>query len=259
MHYHSLFISDIHLGTKQCHIEYLLKFLHDNTFNNVFLIGDTIDFHSLSRNWYWSQDHNTFIQKILRMSRKGTHVVIIPGNHDIILREWIKEISPFFFGDIVIVEEFEYLSIHNQKFLLLHGDKYDGIIRSMHWLYWLGDKTYSVITDINTLYNKIRKLFGQDYWSLSSYLKSQVKETIQIINKFDELVTHECTYKNYDGIIYGHTHTPYIKTINNKIIMNDGDVCENVTCIIETMSGKFQLIKMTNNSILQESFPTSVK
>ena len=177
MNYHSLFISDIHLGTKQCHVEFLLKFLHDNSFNNIFLLGDTLDILSLSRNWYWNKNHNIFIQKILKLSKKGTNIVIIPGNHDEILREWIKEITPFFFGDIVILEEFEYMSLHGKRFLLFHGDKYDGIIHYLPWLYWLGDKTYEIIISINTLYNKIRKLFGQNYWSLSAYLKSKVKET----------------------------------------------------------------------------------
>jgi UDP-2,3-diacylglucosamine pyrophosphatase LpxH len=189
---------------------------------------------------------------MLRLSRKGTHIIIIPGNHDIVLREWIKEITPFFFGDIVLLEEFEYMSLHCKKFLLFHGDKYDGIIHYLPWLYWIGDKTYELIIKINTLYNKITRLFGIDYWSLSSYLKSKVKETAQIINKFDSLVVEECIHKNYDGIIYGHTHTPYIKTIKDKIIMNDGDVCENITCIVETLNGRFQLIKLTDNSILKE-------
>jgi UDP-2,3-diacylglucosamine pyrophosphatase LpxH len=117
MHYKTLFVSDIHLGTKQCQVQYLLKFLHNNTFDNVYLI-----------------DHNTFIQKVLRLSRKGTNVVMIPGNHDAILREWIAELSPFFFGDIVIVNQYEYTSVNGQRFLLIHGDEFDGAIRSIGWL-----------------------------------------------------------------------------------------------------------------------------
>lgn len=250
MHYKSIFVSDIHLGTKQCQIEYLLKFLHDNTCDNMYLIGDIIDIHALSYKWYWHKDHNTFIQKVLRMSRKGTHIVMIPGNHDDILREFIAGNAPFFFGDILIVDQLDYISTKGKKFLLIHGDCFDGAIRSMGWLYWLGDRAYDVALSINTVYNKIRKMFGLQYWSLSSYLKQKVKQTIQIVNKFDELIVRKCIIEGYDGVIYGHTHCPNIKTIKTKIIINDGDMVENCTVLVETEDGTFQLIRIPDNTIL---------
>jgi len=252
MHYKTLFVSDIHLGTKQCQVEYLLKFIHDNTFDNVFLIGDIIDVYALSHKWYWANEHNTFIQKVLRMSRKGTNVIYIPGNHDDIVREWIKETVPFFFGDIIIVNQHIYQTVNGKRLLLIHGDEFDGAIRSMGWLYWVGDRAYDIALRLNTVYNWFRRLFGMQYWSLSSYLKSKVKGAIQVVNNFDELVVRKCLVEGYDGIIYGHTHTPDIKTIKTKLVMNDGDVCENMTCLVETDDGKFQLIRMTDNTILKE-------
>jgi UDP-2,3-diacylglucosamine pyrophosphatase LpxH len=252
MHYKSLFVSDIHLGTKQCQVQYLLKFIHENTFDNVFLIGDIVDIYALSHKWYWTKEHNTFIQKILRLSRKGTNVIYIPGNHDDVLRQWIEEITPFFFGDIVIVKEHVYQTVNGKKLLLIHGDEFDGAIRTMGWLYWVGDRAYDIALKLNTIYNWGRRLFGMQYWSLSAYLKSKVKGAIAVVNNFEELVTRKCLVEGYDGIIYGHTHTPSIKTIKTKIIMNDGDSVENCTCITETEEGKFQLIKMTDNTIIQE-------
>jgi UDP-2,3-diacylglucosamine pyrophosphatase LpxH len=252
MHYTSLFVSDIHLGTKQCQVDYLLKFIHENTFDNVFLIGDIVDVHALSHKWYWAKEHNTFIQKILRMSRKGANVMYIPGNHDDVLRQWIEEITPFFFGDIVIVKEHIYQTVKGKKLLLMHGDEFDGAIRSMGWLYWVGDRAYDIALKLNTVYNWFRRLFGMQYWSLSAYLKSKVKGAIAVVNNFEELVTRKCLIEGYDGVIYGHTHTPSIKTIKTKLVMNDGDVVESVTCLVETEEGKFQLIKMSDNTVIQE-------
>jgi UDP-2,3-diacylglucosamine pyrophosphatase LpxH len=252
MHYTTLFVSDIHLGTKQCQVEYLLKFIHENTFDNIFLIGDIIDIYALSHKWYWAKEHNTFIQKILRLSRKGANVVYIPGNHDDALRQWIEEITPFFFGDIVIVKEHVYQTVKGKKLLLMHGDEFDGAIRSMGWLYWVGDRAYDIALALNTFYNWFRRLFGLQYWSLSAYLKSKVKGAIAVVNNFEELVTRKCLVEGYDGVIYGHTHTPSIKTLKTKLIMNDGDVVESVTCLVETEDGKFQLIKMTDNTVIQE-------
>lgn len=252
MHYKTLFVSDIHLGTKQCQVEYLLKFIHENTFDNVFLIGDIIDIYALSHKWYWAKEHNTFIQKILRMSRKGTNVIYIPGNHDDVLRQWIEEVHPFFFGDIVIVNQHVYETVKGKKLLLIHGDEFDGAIRSMGWLYWVGDRAYDVALKLNTVYNWFRRVFGLQYWSLSAYLKSKVKGAIQVVGNFEELVTRKCLVEGYDGVIYGHTHTPSIKKVKTKLIMNDGDVVESVTCLVETEEGKFQLIRMTDGKIISE-------
>jgi UDP-2,3-diacylglucosamine pyrophosphatase LpxH len=251
MHYKSLFVSDIHLGTKQCQVQYLLKFIHDNTFDNVFLLGDVIDIQALSHKWYWAKEHNTFIQKVLRLSRHGVHVCFLPGNHDAIIREWIKDMHPFFFGDIIIVDQHVYQSVKGKKILLMHGDEFDGAIRSMGWLYFIGDRAYDLALWINTVYNWWRKLFGFSYWSLSAYLKSKVKGAIEVINNFEELVTRKCLINGYEGVIFGHTHTPVLKTVKTKLIMNDGDSCENMTCIVETEEGVFQLIRMTDNKILQ--------
>jgi UDP-2,3-diacylglucosamine pyrophosphatase LpxH len=246
-------VSDIHLGTKQCQVQYLLQFIHENTFDNVFLVGDVVDISALSHRWHWTKEHNTFIQKVLRLSRKGTNVIYIPGNHDDVLRQWIEEIHPFFFGDIVIVKEHPYQSVLGKKLLLIHGDEFDGAIRSMGWLYWVGDRAYDIALGLNTFYNWWRRVFGMQYWSLSAYLKSKVKGAIAVVNNFEELVTRKCIIEGYDGVIYGHTHTPSIKTIKTKLIMNDGDCVESVTCLVETEEGKFQLIKMTDGTILQET------
>lgn len=254
MHYKSLFVSDIHLGTKQCQVEHLLRFIHNNTFDNVFLIGDIIDIHALSHKWYWSKEHNTFVQKILRMSRKGANIIMIPGNHDDILREWIQEVTPFFFGDIVIVREHVYESVRGKKFLLIHGDEFDGAFRSLGWLYWIGDRAYEFSLQLNTIYNWFRKILGLKYWSLSAYLKSKVKGAIAAVNQFEELVVRMCISKGYDGVIYGHTHSPSMKTIKTKSIWNDGDMVESLTCLIETENGEFQLLRLSDNTIIDKGY-----
>jgi UDP-2,3-diacylglucosamine pyrophosphatase LpxH len=250
MKYKSLFVSDIHLGTKQCQVQYLLKFIHDNEFENVFLIGDIIDIYSLQHKWYWHKDHNTFIQKILKMSRKNIQVKFLAGNHDEYFREFINDNQTFSFGDIEVLNEYVYNSVKGKRVLLVHGDEFDGAIRSMGWLYWMGDRAYSILLYTNNIYNWWRKVFGMKYWSLSAYLKSQVKYAIQFANNFDELISRKCILYSCDVAIYGHSHTPGFKLIKDKNILNIGDHQESCTCIVETLDGDFQLIRTTDNKIL---------
>lgn len=252
MHYHALFVSDIHLGTKACHVEYLLKFLHENSFDRVFLVGDIIDIHAMSRSWYWPKEHNTFIQKILKMSRKGVKCVYLIGNHDESIREFIKDGAEFSFGDIKVCNQHTYKSISGKTFCMQHGDIFDGAIRSMGWLYYLGDISYDFALISNTFYNKIRKFFGLKYWSLSAYLKGKVKQAIQVFNQFDELAVRTCIVGGCDGLIYGHSHCPGIKKIKTKHLINLGDCVESMTCVTENIDGEFQLIKLTDGTIISK-------
>ena len=73
-HYRSVFISDVHLGTKMCQAELLLNFLKTFECDNLYLVGDLIDGWALSKNFFWPQSHNDVIQKILRKGRKGTKI-----------------------------------------------------------------------------------------------------------------------------------------------------------------------------------------
>jgi UDP-2,3-diacylglucosamine pyrophosphatase LpxH len=83
----SVFLSDIHLGTRGCQAESLLAFLRRYESEYLFLIGDIIDFWAMSRGIVWSESQNTVVQKILRRARHGERVIFVPGNHDEALRE----------------------------------------------------------------------------------------------------------------------------------------------------------------------------
>ena len=97
----SIFLSDIHLGTRGCQADRLLDFLREYESDHLFLLGDIIDFWSMGRSIQWSQKQNTVVQKILRRARHGEKVVFIPGNHDEVLREYCGTS----FGDILISYE----------------------------------------------------------------------------------------------------------------------------------------------------------
>src|SRR5215470_12291240 len=77
--YRSIWISDVHLGTKVCKARILLDFLKHTESQHLYLVGDIVDGQQLARSWFWAQSHNDVIQKILRKARKGTEVTYIPG------------------------------------------------------------------------------------------------------------------------------------------------------------------------------------
>lgn len=236
----TLFISDIHLGTSKSQADRLLNVLKDYEYENLVIVGDFIDLTSLKRKFYWKPEHSTVIQKILRSSRKGVNVTYILGNHDFYLRGLIKE-ENINIGDITLCDELYYETLKSERIYICHGDQFDGFIRLHPFIYILGDWAYELSFKINKVYNKIRKLFGLQYWSLSQYLKHHVKNAISFINDFKVLSMKKIDEVNCDSIMIGHIHTPCIEKIGDKNYYNTGDFCESCSYLIENLDGDIEL------------------
>jgi UDP-2,3-diacylglucosamine pyrophosphatase LpxH len=67
--YQSVFISDVHLGTKGCKAKLLLKFLDSFEADSLYLVGDIIDGWALQRRHYWTKNQTEVIRKILSSIR----------------------------------------------------------------------------------------------------------------------------------------------------------------------------------------------
>ena len=236
----TLFISDIHLGTKKCQAEKLLEVFKNYEFEQLVIVGDFIDLTSLKRKFYWTESHSTVIQKILRFSRKGVKVNYILGNHDHYLRGLIKE-SNLNIGDIEISDEMFHITTKGESIYICHGDQFDGFIRLHPFLYMIGDFAYELSFKINTIYNKIRKIFGLEYWSLSKFLKSTVKDAVSFINDFQRLSIMKLEEIGCDSIMIGHIHTPAIEKLGEKTYYNTGDMVESCSYIIEDLEGNIIL------------------
>lgn len=237
----TLFISDVHLGTKKCQADKLLEVFKNYEFEHLVIVGDFIDLTSLKRKFYWNESHSTVIQKILRFSRKGVKVNYILGNHDHYLRGLIKE-SNINIGDIEISDELFYMTTKGESIYICHGDQFDGFIRLHPFLYMIGDFAYELSFKINTIYNKIRSLFGLEYWSLSKFLKSKVKDAVSFINDFKMLSLRKLKEVECDSIMIGHIHTPAIEKIEDKVYYNTGDMVESCSYIIEDLDGNLNLL-----------------
>ena len=240
MKYKSIFISDVHLGTRFSQAEKLIDFLKDNESENLFLVGDIIDGWSIRRKFVWPQAHSDVIQKVLRKARKGTNVYLITGNHD----EFLRPFVPLVLGDnLEVSNEFEYISITGKSYYVTHGDFFDSITMTKKWLAILGDYGYDFLLYINFVINRIRKTFKiNSKWSLSKYIKDNVKSSVNFINDFEKVLTSHAKHKGYDGIICGHIHKAEQRDIEGIEYKNCGDWVESCTALVENYEGKFEII-----------------
>ncbi|HKT55072.1 MAG TPA: UDP-2,3-diacylglucosamine diphosphatase [Caulobacteraceae bacterium] len=237
--YRTVFISDVHLGTRGCQAELLLDFIRHLECDALYLVGDIIDGWKLKSGWFWPQAHNDVVQKILRMARKGVAVTYIPGNHD----DRVRDFCGAHFGGVVVARDAIHETADGRRFLVTHGDEFDGVVQHAKWLAFLGDWAYRTVLAANTLVNRLGRRMGLNYWSLSAYLKTRVKNALQFIENFEGAVAEEARRRGVDGVICGHIHKAEMRDIDGIAYVNDGDWVESCTAVVEHPDGRLEIVE----------------
>lgn len=236
--YRTIFISDVHLGMRSSQAPALLDFLKEADAETYYLVGDIIDFWKVQRGPHWPQSHNDVLQKILRKARKGSRIIFIPGNHD----DGLRDYCGMTFGGIEIRRDAIHEAANGKRYLVLHGDEFDVVVRYARWLAFLGDRSYDVALALNVPLNFARRLFGFDHWSLAQFLKRKVKTAVKFIGEYEEALSHEAKRRGADGLICGHIHHANDRMLGAIHYLNCGDWVEGCTAIAEHADGRFEII-----------------
>lgn len=239
LRYRAIWLSDIHLGTRGCQADMLLDFLKHTESDVLYLVGDIVDGWRLKKSWYWPQAHNDVVQKILRRARKGAQVFMIPGNHDEAFRDYIG----LQFGGVTILEDTIHTAADGKRYLVIHGDQFDAVVRYAKWLAFVGDTAYTFLLWLNTLLNKARRRLGFPYWSLSAYLKHKTKKAVEFIGDYETALTDEARRRQVDGVICGHIHHAEMRDMDGVLYVNDGDWVESCTALVEHPDGRLEILR----------------
>ncbi len=242
LRFRSIFISDVHLGTRGCKADFLLDFLKNTESEFLYLVGDIFDNWLLKKTWFWPQTHNDVIQKMLRKARKGTKVFFVPGNHDEFAREYVDNE----FGRVELRKELIHTSANGRRFLVMHGDEADGVMLYARWLAVLGDYAYVTALTINHWLNLVRRKLNLPYWSLSAYLKHKVKNAVQFMSNYEQAMVDIAKRRGANGVICGHIHHASMKEIDGILYCNDGDWVESCTALVEHYDGRMEILTWTD-------------
>lgn len=222
----SLFISDTHFGVKHNNCEILLEVLNTYDPENIFLVGDIIDFIAIEKKIRWNKNYGKIIKKIVSLSEK-CNIVWVIGNHEFFLKQFI----PFKIGNIKVLDEYIY-----KDYLIIHGDKFDSLIYKRQWLYWLGDFGYNIIIFLDYFlgYNG----------NLSKTTKKRVKGLSTYLNDFHKTAINYAKSKNCNSVICGHLHHQEFIKIENFNYYNCGNFREDKDFVIENLDGSIELISL---------------
>ena len=237
--YRTMFLSDLHLGTRGCQAHLILDVLRHVEADTIYLVGDIIDGWRLRSGWYWPQAHNDVIQKLLRKVRRGARMVFVPGNHD----EFARQFFGLTFGGIEIKRQAIYTAADGKRYLIIHGDEFDVVVRHSKWLAFFGDWAYDFALFVNTHFNAARRALGLPYWSFSAWAKLKVKNAVNFIGSFERELAGEARKRGVDGVICGHIHHPVIRDMEGVIYVNIGDFVESCSLVVEHYDGRLEVLR----------------
>jgi UDP-2,3-diacylglucosamine pyrophosphatase LpxH len=238
--FRAIFISDLHLGTRGCRSDFLADFLRRTRSEQLYLVGDIVDGWRLRKSWYWDAGHDEVVKLILRKARNGTEVTYIPGNHDEMFRAWLP--MGLEVAGVRLRAEAVHVTADNRRLLVMHGDEFDSVVRYAKFLALLGDWAYTAALVVNRWFNAVRRRLGYPYWSLSAWLKRQVKEAVKAIDRFETALAGEARRRGLDGVVCGHIHHAEMRMVDGVLYVNDGDWVESCTALVEHHDGRLELI-----------------
>jgi UDP-2,3-diacylglucosamine pyrophosphatase LpxH len=248
----SIFVSDVHLGTKYCHAEALAVFLQEHEPEYIYLVGDFIDGWSLKRAWHWRPAYNRILHRLLELAMMGSQIRYAPGNHDAFLRTFCQD-----FGFLEIADELVHHSADNRYYLVTHGDQFDNIELRAQWLSVLGSLGYDFLIWVNRIINRLRRCLRLEACAFTSAVKSKVKQAVKFISRFEERLAAYARKHKCDGVICGHIHTPTITTCDGITYCNTGDWVENCSALVEYENGQMEILQFSPSQLELAQAPDS--
>ncbi|MDO6527982.1 UDP-2,3-diacylglucosamine diphosphatase [Motilimonas sp. 1_MG-2023] len=243
-YYRTVWLSDVHLGFKDCKAEYLIQFLQSMRCDKLILAGDIVDFWALKRQVYWPESHMKVVQLLLDIARQGTQVIYVPGNHDAAIRQ----LGQPELNLAQIHHQYQHTTSLGLKVLVIHGDEFDAMVCYSKITSFIGDLSYDLLLFLNRHVYHLRKRLGFNYWSLAGYIKERIPKANIAISRFRHAAMAYGRRKGVNMVVCGHIHHPEMVTEGDMIYTNLGDWVENCSALVEELDGNLHLVRSTEQT-----------
>lgn len=234
----SIWLSDVHLGSRACRVDLLLNFLQHAKCDVLYLVGDIIDLESMKRSVYWPPSHSEVLRLILQKSQLGTRVVYVPGNHD----DELRFLCGRSFGNIEVLRRHVHTTKTGRRLLVLHGDEFDNVMNCSALATALGGAACRSLLNLNRFVHWLRHRFSRPYWSLAQHVKQRFGHAVRYVEKFQSACLAAAAEAGVDGVVCGHVHRADLFERDGLLYCNDGDWVESCTALVEDQRGELSLL-----------------
>jgi UDP-2,3-diacylglucosamine pyrophosphatase LpxH len=237
--FRTVFVSDLHLGFRGARAEEFAAFLKRVECERLYLVGDIVDMWVLRQRWRWPATHNQVARRLLKLAKRGTRVIYLPGNHD----ESLRPYAGIDLAGIRIASQAVHRLADGRRILVCHGDEYDLAVRHSRLLSMLGGLGYDYLVALNRAVNSARALVGLRRWSFSQAIKKKVKGACTFISRFEDALIDEARRRGLDGVVCGHIHDPRLETRPDGLTYaNCGDWIERASALVEHEDGRLEIV-----------------
>ena len=236
--FNTVWLSDVHLGSRDCRIGLFLDFLRNTQCDTLYLVGDIIDIESLRRSFYWPETHTEALRLLLKKSQEGTRVIYVPGNHD----EDLRALVGVRFGNIEVHRCIVHTTRAGRRLLVLHGDEFDAVLKCSALAVMFGGAACRTLLVLNRLVHWIHELRRRPYWSLAQHIKARLGNAVRYVERFQRASLRAAADGDFDGVVCGHIHTAEIRKIGDVTYYNDGDWVESCTALVEHQDGRMEIV-----------------
>ncbi|MEM8712843.1 MAG: UDP-2,3-diacylglucosamine diphosphatase [Planctomycetota bacterium] len=243
----TVWVSDVHLGARASKAHELLTFLKTVECDQLYLVGDILDFWKLRKRVHWPAVCTALTAHVSRLAESGVDVIYVPGNHDAEFRGH----GIFQIAGVSVRNEVIHHTADGRRLLVTHGDAFDDYGEESSWLVAIGDRAYSWTIVVSEGLNVVRGWLGLPHWSLSLWLKQKVKSAVGFVSRFQDRVIAAAAERRVDGVVCGHIHKAELRRIGDVIYANDGDWVESCTALVEEDSGRMELLRWDGSETVQ--------
>lgn len=260
----ALFLSDFHFGYKGVDGAALLDCLKTYAPQTIYLVGDIIDGWKLTKRWHWTADYTRIIDALVDHRRRGAKIIYLPGNHD----ERVREVNPIlrarfcFEVGLRIANNIVHKAKDGRKIVVLHGDQFDSALLRGR-ISKVGDWFLEVLSDLFSFTPRAQTIEVDGKRSKFSLAKALVKKSgktaFRMLGILERRIVRLLRLKNMHGLICGHTHMPKMRMLRRRYMYGNCGMWMGYTntAIIETMDGKFELVRWPDMRGQQESIKAS--
>ncbi|AXQ92949.1 UDP-2,3-diacylglucosamine diphosphatase [Cereibacter azotoformans] len=234
----SLFLSDLHLGSRGCRAERILAFLRDHTAPDIYLVGDILDL------WHppfphWTASHDAILALLLRRVQEGARLHYLTGNHDAAMRVYLGQ----HFQRITVAEEILHEAADGRRYLVIHGDVCDPRLLRFHMMTRLGSRLDWMLRHLDERLKRMRRTADPDRRSLIEALLKGVDAAMAFGTAYEQRLVARARRAGCDGVICGHFHKAALHEAHGLVYANCGDWVDSFTALAEDDAGRLSLIE----------------
>ncbi len=151
------------------------------------------------------------------------------------------------FGEVQVANEIVHVTADGKRYLIAHGDAFDGVIKYAKWLAYLGDTAYQPRADAEPLVQPLPRQPRPAILVALGLPEASGQGCGQIHQRLRKCDGREARRHGYDGVICGHIHKAESRMIDGRALLQRWRLGGELHALVEHMDGRLEIVEWAAN------------